>query len=453
MRVLFVENKQATLFWEKVAERLNLDGHQIAWIVQNHTFKPRVGSVYVIPYPSRSQLDPDDTVTSRWDQIVRSDRNINYYRGNPHHYRYYAHEIERILDAESPHVVFGEATLFHELLCVEYCRQRNIPYLNPEVARYPAGRFVFYRYDSVEPFGGSGEPLTDADALSLAYGIGQRKAKVGSLWNDPVRFQRLRQAYNLMLMFWSRFQGESYNTPSLLTRIANNRSLAKSRERWDSIAVKRHVHNKGGFSLLYPLHMAPEASIDVRGNAYRDQTKLIGDILAATDGNTRIVVKPNPFSKYEMCTGLIDLVESSDRLVPVPHARNMGDVFPAIDAIVTVVGTVSIEAVFAGKPVGTLVRTGFNKVPACRFLRLPSEVAELVDDVREQRFPRANNAEWIMLAKWLVQTSYPGLVANPFSIPQSIFPDNVARVHAGFCDVINNLATPQRKTPEVQPER
>ena len=56
-RILFVENRYRTYFWEEMANRLEKDGHEIYFIVENHAFVPKRKNVYVIPYPVRKNLN------------------------------------------------------------------------------------------------------------------------------------------------------------------------------------------------------------------------------------------------------------------------------------------------------------------------------------------------------------------------------------------------------------
>ena len=52
MKILFVENRYTTQVLERVAGRLARQGHEIAWLVQNHHFQPAGWrDVHVIPYP------------------------------------------------------------------------------------------------------------------------------------------------------------------------------------------------------------------------------------------------------------------------------------------------------------------------------------------------------------------------------------------------------------------
>ena len=51
MKVLFVENRYTTLFWEAIGYELEKEGHTVYWIVQNHYFAPKnFKNVFVIPY-------------------------------------------------------------------------------------------------------------------------------------------------------------------------------------------------------------------------------------------------------------------------------------------------------------------------------------------------------------------------------------------------------------------
>ena len=92
-RILFVENRYRTYFWEEMANRLEKDGHEIYFIVENHAFVPKRKNVYVIPYPVRKNLNE---INSRieFEKIKCSDRAINYFElTSSNHYEYYYEQI------------------------------------------------------------------------------------------------------------------------------------------------------------------------------------------------------------------------------------------------------------------------------------------------------------------------------------------------------------------------
>ena len=53
--------------------------------------------------------------------------------------------ISNAIEKIKPDLVFGESTLFHELLVINACKSRGILYLHPSSCRYPTNRFSFYK--------------------------------------------------------------------------------------------------------------------------------------------------------------------------------------------------------------------------------------------------------------------------------------------------------------------
>ncbi len=435
-----MENKQQTLFWKEVAAELQQDGHDISWIVQNSGFTPDVGFPHVIPYPNGSghmrsvQSDPEIR------RIVSTDRGINYFGGDASHYHYYEEKISSVLDVVKPHVVFGEATLFHELLCMRQCRARKILYLNPTSCRYPLGRFSFYLYDTPKPFLGSGEQYSEPEAAALADKIGRREIQPdymngrSHVWAVRM-YETLRKNLEVTAC---RFSGERYNTPSPVSKIALELRQRMNRLRWERLSA-RLVSKNIKLRILYPLQLQPENNIDLWGNGYRDQTKLLAGLLSVTDESSLLVVKPNPKSKYELSDDLLGLVASSDRILPVPHRMSMGDVLQTTDLIVTVTGTVAIEAIFAGRPVVTLVETLPNMVPSCIYLKDPNSLPDVVRMVRERAFPRATASQKVAFLNLLTRTSYPGVISNPYSSPSCVSDENICRVSSAFKHVLSKI--------------
>jgi hypothetical protein len=449
MKVMFVENKQQTQFWEAVAVRLQKNGHEVCWIVQNAAFLPAVGESFLIPYPNGNGTRPSIAMDAELQRILSSDRNINYFGGDSSHYSHYDAKICRLLGAVKPDVVFGEATLFHELLCIKHCCKREIPYFQLSSCRYPPGRFSFYFNETQIPFQGSGEVFSTQESLAMACRITRREVEPSYMKKKAqgaVCAAKLRRLWNGLKITGSYMAGEHYNTPSPATKFLLEYRSRKNKLRWEKLASRaRAVGSK--FRILYPMQMQPESSIDVWGNAYRDQTKLLALLLQSTHSDTVIVVKPNPKSKYELSNELVELVASSDRLIPVPHRMSMKDVLKKIDLIVTVTGTVAIEAIFAGWPVVTLVETLNNTVPGCVYVENLNSLASVICQVRQGAFPKPSEAEKLTFLNLLTCTSYRGIISNPYSTPTCLSDENLRDVDIAFRDVLK--AIPRwKKRPE-----
>jgi len=52
MKLLFIENRYKTYFYDEICKHLEKD-HKIYWIVQNPKFSPQTGDIYSIPFPDK----------------------------------------------------------------------------------------------------------------------------------------------------------------------------------------------------------------------------------------------------------------------------------------------------------------------------------------------------------------------------------------------------------------
>jgi hypothetical protein len=438
MKILFVENRQQTEFWEHIASHLQRLGHEVHWIVQNAAFVPSGGNVHCIPYPARHRSQNGTLMDLETEQIIASDRNINYFSGSTSHYPYYDRKIGETLEYLRPQIVFGEATLFHELLVIKHCKRLNIMYLQPTSCRYPPGRFSFYRFDTQEPFGGSKDRFSDAVAeqtmdlivrgdLRPDYMAAGRRG----LWT------RLRSLHNGARIFACYVSGERFNTPSPLVKAALQTRRRQNFALWEELAVERQRLAKRP-AILYPLHMQPEASIDVWGNHYRNQAKLIRRLSNALSDRAQLWVKPNPKSYYEICSEMLAIIKENHQVIPLPHSARMKEVLADVDLVITVTGTVAIESIFSEIPVATLARSLVNEIGGAEYLNNPEELSSLVALLGDRGRLNARHAR-LRLFHALVASSYEGLISNPFLSPDCVSAENLNCVNRAFEHVLSLL--------------
>ena len=121
-----------------------------------------------------------------------------------------------------------------------------------------------------------------------------------------------------------------------------------------------------------------------------------------------LVVKANPKTKYEFTDELLELVETQERIIPVPRNLSMGAVLTKVQLVITVTGTIAIECILSGKPVLTLIKTLNNTVSACPYLEHLSQLPNYLNQIREGTFPLASLREKIDFFNLLNRTSYPG---------------------------------------------
>jgi hypothetical protein len=428
MKILFVENKHKTVFWETLAKELVKDGHDIYWIVQNKLFKPSIGEVNVIPKPSKDDLE----YSSEFKSLESKDRYCYIYHQMPLHYVYYSNKISQILNWIVPDIVFGEATLFHELLTIESCKKKDILYLTPSTCRYPNGRFSFYKYDTQIPYSGSGQCWSD-EHVSKAIEQVITRQKQPDYMKKPSRLKKIgfiaRRFKGLVYSYMSsNFFGEIYNTPLLRQKRSIELSRKSAYEKYELLAIS----NIDGFSpentLIFPLQMQPESNIDVWGAPYNNQSELIVRLSKNLGESWNILIKPNPKSKYEVSSALLDAIETCDNVYALKHVTDMKLLFDQFKYFFSVTGTINHESILAGKkcfspslPITHIFTPNRASIPTQNQISSDEEV-----------YASAPNE----LMRYLIDTSYVGLIGDNIHTPHVFEQENLQLVVSAFRDVL-----------------
>lgn len=429
MKVLILENRYKTYFWDAIAQYLVSQGHEVSWIVQNPNFMPVHGRVTVLGFPRRGDLSaPDDA--QGLGRVRASDRHINYFGGHSAHYGYYKNAIWRALDAAEPDLVIGEATLFHELIAVEWCRLHEVSYFHPSMPGYPSGRYSIYLLDSKTAIPGASDIPSDEDCWLLAEAIRKRESIPDYMKPAPVNDQdrvysphgSLANKVRLMLSY---YKGERFNTPSPLRKFQLERVVKRNLASWAAVAVSKYSLQADVRYVLYPMQMQPESNIDLWGQQYRDQVGLIREISSVLPAGWKVLVKLNPKAKYELTHELLDLIASNDKVIPVPFDMPMAPVFEAASLVCTVTGTVAVEAVLSRKPIvqfgpGILSgETGYAQITDV------DGVAQVIAQIEAKSFAVASDSERVALVKKLYHYSFPGSISDPATSPAVLQANNV----------------------------
>jgi hypothetical protein len=430
MKLLFIENRGKTAFWQHVALELQSRGHQVAWMVQNPQYMPDsfVGKspVHLLPFPPAA-LRAQPVQTESWVRqnypVLLTDRGRTYFNAGTGHYDHYTTEIGRVLRTEQPDLVVGESTLVHELIAIGLCRDAGINYVHPCANRYPDGRFSIFKSETQHIASGSGESWPDPTALELADRIATGR-EIPFYMQKPSRLhrvtRRLRQMRALALVWWGHLRGERYNTPGLYRKLELQLELRKNLRAWRSLQ-KLPAHPER--ALLYPFQMQPEANIDVWGRPYSDQVAIVRAMLAAAPPDVQVAIKANPKSKYEVTAELIALASADPRVCLLPLSMPMAQAQARTVGTLTVSGTVGFEAVFGKGRCMSLRHPLIEKeFPSLHAVSVEDGVRRLLAD------PQAGLGSAKLgtkLVQCLVAQSFPGLVSEPQTHPHCLEMQNI----------------------------
>jgi hypothetical protein len=132
--------------------------------------------------------------------------------------------------------------------------------------------------------------------------------------------------------------------------------------------------------ILVPLHMQPEASTASQAPRWIDQERAIEQMAINAPQGIRIVVKENPQSygwRGERYFGALAKFENVQICHPLVPTR---DLIQRAEALVTITGSVGVEAILQGTRVAVLGRPSYIDFPGVRQLDAPERVfAELSD--------------------------------------------------------------------------
>ena len=450
-KIVFLENRDKTLFWRALAPSLSTFGYESLFIVQNHAYGRQTSSHFNIPYPSQQEMDKASPVLL--DKVAVSDRNILYFGGNARHYGYYARLLYDFLESVRPVAVIGECTLFHELIAVECCRALHIPFLHPTATRYPNGHFSVYAMDSSEAICGSSEVPDDDTLAAMVSAIGQRRTKPSYMERRPslteIKF-RLRQGRERARVYGAWIRGERFNTPSLTKKLELDASVGKNRRRWEALAATRRGAHVA--PVLYPLQMEPESNLNVWGRPWGNQSGLLRRLLDAMP-DVAITVKLNPKAKYELNDQLLDLVDRESRLVPLPAETTMSDALKGIRMVTTVTGTIGFEAIFSGIPSASLGHPIVHQKFPEFAVRNVSEISRSSAFAGRQQAP--STLARVDLLRAFFSESYAGLISDPVTDPECTESSNTEKVSRALIDVLSRISADEalanrivRATPE-----
>lgn len=440
MKILVIENRYATLIWDAIAQQLEARGHEIHWIIQNPMFMPSVGDKHVLPFPSAIEKKEDESLS--W--LRDTDRGVRWFGGNGSHWHPYNKRIREILESVRPDVVFGEPTQFHEQLTLENARQIGIRFLSPSGTRYPVGRLHFFDYDTLNPVGGEGVDLNDSELETMLDTIVERKVVPSYMEVVPQsglkkKFAKLK---NKLLITTGWLIGEQYITPSPLKKIRLEWAHSKRCLDWETFAqVELSESLKDRPWVLYPLQMQPEANIELWGKPWSYQAEIVKRAAQSLEKlGAVLVVKPNPKSKYELSDDLCELVKNTPNIIALSHKTPMKAVFPQAPLLMTVTGTVTLECIFAGKPIAVLGNHAMTKYAGIEVLNQPEDIASVMEKVLTQRVKVATRDDAKSILNYLYTKSYPVTLWHQLDRPELMTERNVNALTDAFEDVLTTLA-------------
>jgi len=462
--VVFVSIFDLTKVYYEIAEFLRARGHKVFWITTNmlwtHWLRDRgvaAEDILELVY-DRSNFMTAEERAQVTAQIVAAetaaDLTVNQclimdrfviYKNRPDINDYmllYYRDIKRFLQSKHIDLVFAEPTNVNELITHIICLELRLPFLSAAVMRYPAGRMIICRgYNQAKLVAKDRRAVPDVE-------LGRRLI-------DQFVERPEQPAY------YHRWAKDKVIDRRKVVRIVSNRIrlLNPARRRHLThhdlperlcTAVRRIVYgfyfrhlcrydrleDITGRVAFYPLHVQPEASIDVRGSFHSDQIKLIKDIRRSLPFDVTLVVKEH--ANFLGQRGLRSFREL--RRIPnvkvVSHAQSIFDIYKRASIVFTVTGTSAYEAGLLGIPAVTFAPVFFGGLSSVHYCPDVAQLKALVFGLLEH-FQRDREADNRFMADLMAQ-SFDGYWTDPLSDPDVMAADNLKRLADAFTEVVES---------------
>lgn len=441
-RIAFVSSGPRTLIFKAVADRLQTSGHEIFWIITGSdevkniiTSDAVFVDISIIINASEDTLyllDKHSEISV--NGIIASDRILSKKSAGFAH-KYLAgsfHQIHDFLTKNSIDIVFGEATWAGELVSAAVCRMLKIPYLAPVTVRYPSERFAFFEGVFQKKPVGYMNILDMVNAKDL-YNL------FLTLKTSPHYMIRLKK--NNLKLFIKHLKRHLRRDVYDMT-VPSLYSLVKSK-----IFAKLRTSPSGsvpdGRYVLLPLHVAPEASVDVLGGYHRDTLTFIRNVSRALPYGVKLAVKDHPIQTRS--SRFYKDISKIPAVVLVGGNENSLELIRNAEAVVSISGTACYEAGLLGVPAFTFADVYFNELPTVKKCTSYEELHSVLKNVRKSE--TGSEREIAFLAK-LYSISYEGYVSIEAASADVLGEQNISNVTAGFLDIIKYYSSPKSATAD-----
>jgi len=460
--VVFTSIFDLTRVQFEIAQSLQKCGHRVFWITTNELWTDWLldkgvaredvlqlvyGKNDLVPAQERERLlskivaaeaKADVTV----NQSLIMDRFV-IYKNKPDINEYmllYYRDIKQFLRDKRADMVFAEPTNCNELVTYIICQELGLPFMSAGVMRYPGRRVIFCRgYDqavlAVKVRSAVLDPELGRRLIDEFTERQERPSYFNKLVSAKVMDSRkaVRATSNrLKLLNPARRQHLTYHDLSerlgtAARRIANGFYL-RHLCRYD------RLEDIPGRLAFYPLHVQPEASIDVRGSFFSDQIKLIKDIRRSLPFDVTLVIKEHPNFLGQRGPGFFRKIRRIPNVKIVAHGQSTFDIYRRAAIVFTVTGTAAYEAGLLGIPAVTFAPMFFGGLSSIRhcpdIVGLKTIVFGLLHG-----FKRDREADNKFMAEIMTQ-SFEGYWTDPLFDSSVMAPENLQLLSHAFQEVV-----------------
>lgn len=355
--------------------------------------------------------------------------------------------IYSFIQEKNIQIVFGEATAAHEILTSIICNSIGKKFFNPFTVRIPTNRFAFFE----GPFQGKFHEFSnikaeniqtiDKYANNIVSSVIKQNKKPSYFYKNNERpiinisyIQKILQKVKEVLiesgydmsvkpLNYHLFVEKKYLRPFRYKKIINSKAFEKA-------------DNNDKF-ILFPLHVQPEASIDVLGYKYSNQEELIKSISRVLPLDTKLYVKEHSNSLGQRNMGFYQRLRKLSNVKMIDPFEDTRSLIKKSILTITVTGTVGLECGILGKNAVTLTQMYFNKLQGVEYLRELDDLVSIIEN-KDINNP-LNKLTPIEFYKYCLIHSFEGLISDTLNNPEVLENENIIKIQSAFNLLLDDL--------------
>jgi len=165
---------------------------------------------------------------------------------------------------------------------------------------------------------------------------------------------------------------------------------------------------------LFPLHFQPESSTSVLANYLCDQLNTIKNIAFTLPFPYKLYVKEHPMSIGCRSKSFYEQLKKIPNVVLISPKENTADLIEKSSGVITLTGTIGIEAILVGKPVYVLGKIFYTYHPLCRKIENFDDLKNklLIDLVRKPNIVNLEDINLRFITSYLRNTIIGNIVSG-----------------------------------------
>ena len=444
--ICFVANFYKTYLFHAIADKLQVKGVKVYWIVtkldQYNFLKENYHTENVL-YINRSYAKKTNEILDdfRVNELVYGDRVFKFDLQNGIDFlTNIQRPIYDFLSKNNIRFVFGEITWAHELLIQRIAKKRTelkCMYLDCSLVRIPNHRFAFFTDESQNNMLEFDEPVTITEIIKL------EKPAYLKL-NDKIikKSSSLAGRLNRLKRF---FSGENIekNDPNVIIN-KPTRFRVNSKEEYNRITYRRintvsfdEIENEN--YIFIGFHKQPESSIDVSGRYYEDQALNIINLWRLLPYGWKIVVKEHTNAIGDRSYNFYKRLLAFPNILMADEKTDSKKLIQKSKLVATVTGTIAYEAALMKVPAITFSRVFFNRINYCKYVSLTDLVSYdcLTTLINELNSQPDNRLEF---SRFLMKNTFDGYISDYVTDPTVMEDENITKLCNSFIKLINRYS-------------